>query len=73
MTSATVAYWSARSGAHIRANTCFIVFVGEPAAGRQFKVMKHEVVIGQFLAEPLDRFRFAVILRDTDAMNNCHE
>ena len=56
----------------VRAEDRDIVFVGEPASGRQFKVMKHEVVIGQRLAEPFDRFRFAVILRDTDAMNNCH-
>ena len=56
----------------VRAEDRDVVFVGEPASGRHFKVMKHEVVIGQFLAEPLDRFGFAVILRDTDAMNNCH-
>jgi hypothetical protein len=34
--------------------------------------MKHEIVIGQILAEPLDRPRLAVILWSPDSMNDRH-
>ena len=56
----------------VRAEDRDVVFVGEPASGRHFEVMEHEVVVGQVLAEPLDRPGLAVILRRTDSMNDRH-
>jgi hypothetical protein len=47
-----------------------IVLVGKAAAGGQFEVVKHEIVIRQVLSEPLDRPCLAVSLRDPDSVND---
>jgi hypothetical protein len=49
-----------------------VVLVGKPPAGGDFKVVKHEVIIRQILAEPLDRPGLAVVFWRADSMNDRH-
>src|SRR5262249_7102051 len=56
----------------VRAEDGDVVLVGKAAPGGQFEVVKDEVVVGQILAEALDRPRLAVILRSPDSMDDRH-
>jgi hypothetical protein len=49
-----------------------VVLVGQSPAGGHFEVVKHKVVIGQILAETLDRPRLAVVFRRADSMDDRH-
>jgi hypothetical protein len=54
----------------VRAEDRDIVLICQAAPRGQFEVVKHEIVIGQILAEPLDRLRLAVILWNPNSMND---